>query len=116
LPDNLYKSVKYIIKDYDRLKGEYQNILMQSATPPDGMPKGKGTGNPTMDKAIKCETVSRQIDSIDTALIMVPIEYRRGVFNEARYGGGFPLGADPRTYQRWKQRFIYWVADNMGLV
>lgn len=116
LPDNLYKSVKFAIKDYDRLKDRYQDILYESAPPSDGMPRGSDTATPTEDRAMRREIIFRQLWCIEQAIMRVPPEYRDAVFREARYGGGFPIYADRRTYQRWKQRFIFWTAENMSLV
>lgn len=116
LPDNLYGATVSHIRDYDRLKQRYDEILHGSPPPPDGMPRGGDTGTPTEDKAIKREAIFNQLQCIEQALLMVPEEYRSGVFREARYGGGYPCDAGRATYQRWKQRFIYWVADKMNLV
>ena len=112
LPDNLYKMIKYAVKDYDRLKGEYIDALYASP----GKDGTDGIGRPTEQRAIKRDAIFRQLEIIEQSLMMIPSEYRRGVFDEARYGGGFPIDAGTATYQRWKQRFIYYTAKNMNLI
>lgn len=116
LPEYLYKMVKYAIKDYDRILAQKQDILYSVSLPPNGMPRSGKVPNPTEDKGLKLAALSHQLECIDQALHMVPQEYRKGVFNEARYGGGFSTDAGERTYKRWKQKFVYWTAQNMGMV
>lgn len=105
LPRYLYSEVKYIIKDYERLKKEYETL---SAT----------TGE-ERNWAKLC-TVALKITAVETALLRIPEEYRDGVLNnleyECRRDGYYPPGADYRTYQRYKQRLIYHVAENLNYV
>ena len=115
LPEYLYKSIKYAIKDYDRILQERLDILHSSPSPRFDTPKGTDVSSPTDSKALRLAALSKQLECIDQALVQVPHEYRRGVFNEARYGGGFPGDAGIATYKRWKQRFVYWTAKNMKL-
>lgn len=115
LPENLYKMVKYAVRDYDRIKAEHDSILHSSSYKEPGIPSGSRCGNPTEEKAIKISRLSDQLRVIDQALVQIPEEYRRGVFNEARYGGGFPIDASRRTYETWKQRFMFYVAENLKL-
>lgn len=116
LPHNLYMRVLYIIKDYDRLKDEYHAILDSSSAPPDGMPKGSGTSSPTEDKGIKLALISDELHAIEQALMTVPEEYRHGVKQNVLYGAWYPQGGTVRTYQRWKQRFVYHVAKRMNYI
>lgn len=116
LPDNLYDATISLIRDYDRLKQRYEEILHGSPLPPDGMPRGSGVGNPTEQKAIKMEAIFQQLQNIEQALLQVPSEYRNGVFREARFGGGYPIDAARSTYAMWKQRFVYHTAENMNLL
>ena len=116
LPHNLYMSVLYIIRDYERLKSEREYILTASPLPPDGQPRGMSISNPTEDKAMKLIAVSSQIDVVDKALRTVPKEYRKGVMDNILYESWYPIDAGVRTYQYWKQRFIYYVAKNMKLI
>lgn len=105
LPKNLYGEVKYLIKDYKRLKEEYEEL--------------SNTDGEKRNWAKLC-TVASKIAAIDTALCRIPTEYRKGVINnlenERSKDGYYPLNADYRTYQIYKQRLIYYVAENMNYV
>ena len=129
LPHNLYMRVLYIIRDYDRLKEEYQAILHSSPTPriesgydrngrfsAELMPKSGEAADPTEDKGMRLALISDELHAVEQALMMIPAEYRHGVKQNVMYGGWFPQDADGRTYRRWKQRFIYQVAKGMKLV
>ena len=51
LPHNLYMRMLYLVRDYERIRSEREDILNASPAP-DGTPHS-GTGNPTEQKAIK---------------------------------------------------------------
>ena len=105
LPKNLYSEVKYMIKDYSRLKGEYEEL--------------SNTKNEDRNWAKLC-TVASKIAAIDTAILRIPKEYRLGAINnienERSKDGYYPNNADFRTYQNYKRRLIYYVAENMNYV
>lgn len=107
--------VLYIIKDYDRLKDEYHTILERSPSAPDGMPRGGKLSNPTEDKGIKLAMISDELHAIEQALMAIPEEYRQGVKQNVLYGTWYPAGGTVRTYQRWKQRFVFNVAKRLNL-
>lgn len=105
LPQNLYGEVKYLLKDYKRLKEEYQHL----------------SEGDTEDRnwLLLC-TVASKISAVDTAVLSIPQEYRKGVLNnienERSKAGYYPADADYRTYQTYKQRLIYLVAKNLNYV
>ena len=105
LPKNLYAECKYLIKDYDRLKEEYTRLT--------------NCDDEERNFALLC-TVAAKISAVETALDLIPEVYRDGVFNnlinERTKSGYYPINADFRTYQNYKQRFIYFVAKNMNYV
>ena len=127
LPHNLYMQALYIIRDYDRLKGEYHAILEQRPAPRiesgygrDGrvsaeyMPKGNEVSNPTEDKALRLAAISNRMRAVEQALLMVKPKYREGVMTNITDGGAhYPKDACAKTYRRWKQRFVFQVAKNM---
>lgn len=105
LPNFLYGEVKYIIKDYKRLKNEYETLSAITTE--------------ERNWAKLC-TVASKISAVDTALLRIPEEYRFGVINNIEYerskDGYYPPDADYRTYQKYKQRLIYHVAENLHYV
>lgn len=87
LPQNLYMRVLYTIRDYNRIKAE-QNT----------------------------EAHLSEISAIETALLDIPEFFRESILNNILYDSYFPLGADERTYRRYKQRYIYSVAKYLNLI
>ena len=116
LPHNLYMHVLYLVRDYDRMKAQQNNILFASSAP-DGMPGGNQAGDPTGNKALQMSFLSGQIQAIERALDKIPPEYRKGVFDNVRYGG-WPYGvpAHRNTWSKWRTRFVYWIAYELKLL
>ncbi|HCT63878.1 MAG TPA: hypothetical protein DIC60_01130 [Lachnospiraceae bacterium] len=71
LPHAVYMQVRYKIIDYDRLKRERLCILHGSAAPPDGMPRGNKTSNPTEQKAIKLAYIDKELEAIEQSAIEI---------------------------------------------
>jgi len=117
LPHNAYMQTLYLIRDYERLKEEYSRLLSDTPLPMDGQPKGKGgIGRPVENKAIMLSSLSTKTDAVERAILAVPECYRKGVWENVMYGWRYPIGADVRTWQTYKQRFIYGVAKGLGIV
>lgn len=117
LPHNVYMQALYLIRDYDRLKGEYNRLLYTSAPPHDGQPTGKGgIGRPVEVKAIMLSEIDSKMRIIENAINQIPKYYRSGVWNNVVHGVRYPADADMRTYRTYKQRFIYNVAKGMTFV
>lgn len=105
LPKNLYGEVKYLIKDYERLKEEYKELSVVCEE---------------QRNWAKLCTAAAKISAVETALLRIPPEYRSGLMNnfenEGKKEGYYPINADYRTYQKCKQKLIYFVAENMNYV
>lgn len=108
LPHNLYMRMLYLVRDYERIRSEREDIL-QGSPAPDGIPHS-GTGNPTEQKAIKLAELGGSCRAVETALSLIPVEYRKGVYNNICYQSPYPTDAGEATYKRWRCRFIYEVA------
>lgn len=115
LPHNLYMRALYMIRDYDRIKADRQEIYYASAVG-DGMPRGNAITSVTENKAVRLARLGEECDAVEKALNHIPPEYRKGVFDNICYGAAYPITADYSTYSRWRQRFIYWVAANLGQI
>jgi len=103
----------YLVKDYDRIKEAWQDILDERPTP-DGQPKGNQTGNPTYSIAAKREVLFRQMEAVEQAMLMIPEEYRRGVVNHVKYQIRFPDYADKNTWFAWQAKFLYYIAARLN--
>lgn len=117
LPSAVYFQSLYAVRDYDRLRNEYDIILHGS--PPsvgDGQPRGTKPTDPVERKAEKLAGISEKLSAIERALDQLPQEYRRGVFNNVRYGTRYPYTASDGTWSRWRRRFLYFVANNLHIL
>ena len=112
LPHNVYMQTLYVIRDYPRLKAVIEDIGL-SASATDGMPKHSKVGSSVENVAIRLERVFDEVRAVERALDCVPEFYRSGIWRNILYRERFPQGADFRTFQRWKQRFIYETARNL---
>jgi hypothetical protein len=110
LPHNVYMQCLYAVRDYDRLKEEMRDILHSSPGAPDGMPRGSGISDSTVNKAIRREALQQRCDAIEEALVAIPAEYRKGVM-ALTMDETCPMDASPETYRRWRRRFLYEVAQ-----
>lgn len=110
LPHNLYRQTLYAIRDYPRLKEEYEYLLQGQSAEIDGQPKGNHIGDPTAVTAVKAEMLHNQLKAVDDAKKVIPSEYIKGVWDNIVYGTPYPSDAGRSTYSRWKSRFVYEVA------
>lgn len=113
LRKELEKKVYWTIKDYFNLKEEYGDILTNSKDN-DGQPRGSGVGDPTSQMAIKVADLGFQIRAIEKGLNRIPPEYQDAVWKKVQYGEEYPKYANKKTYDKWRQRFIFWVAYYLG--
>lgn len=116
LPKAVYYQALYAVRDYDRLRAEYDDILHASAAPPDGLPHGSGSGQPVMDKALRLNAISTKLTAIERALSGIPPEYRRGVLDNVRYQAPYPYTASYPTWSRWRRRFLWLAAKYLRLL
>lgn len=115
LPHNVYKQVLYMVKDYDRLRAEREDILQASPTG-EGMPRSTEPSNSTAQKVERLDRISEQLRAIEGALHQIPEEYRRGVWSNIVYGSPYPIMmASEKTWKRWRARYIWNVARRFGL-
>lgn len=87
LPHNLYMRMVYMIRDYERMK----NIA---------------------GKLKNCQ-IETEIEAVETALEKIPEFYRLPIYQNVVDGERYPVGADERTFRRYKQKFIYYVAKEL---
>lgn len=117
LPTAVYNHTIWQIRDYKRLKETLAVIPQESPAPPDGMPKAKGAvSDPIYAKMLKIETIRRVTDAIEESLLLIPPEYRKGVWESVTERKRFPDDADRSTYGRYKSKFIYGVATKLNYI
>lgn len=119
LPRSLYIRVISAIKDYPRLKKEYDDILLESGSGGMGVSSSVKT-SPTEIKALKrMQKYSNDIAAIEEPLLLIPEEYRALVLNKIindKYVDSRLFYVNRRTISRWKSVYIYAVAEKLNLV
>lgn len=115
LPRAVYNQTLWIIRDYQRMKEEAQAILVESPAPPDGMPKGTGTGDEVFRKAMERDDYIMKIRAIDKSLALIPAEYRKGVWNNITRYDRYPSDASRSTYAEQKSKFVFAVAVELNI-
>ena len=114
LPHNLYMRMLYLIRDYDRMRSEREDILHGSPAN-DGIPCA-GIGNPTENKAIRLMSMGSECDAVDAAFREIPAEYRKAIHDNICYGSPYPYTAHRNTYSYWRTRLLYALAKKMGCI
>ena len=114
LPKEVYMQTLWAIRDYPRLKEEYDSLFGRAPIM-DGQPKGTTPGDPTGSIAIKSAELSSKIAAVEKALNRIPEEYREGVMNSIVYRADYPDYAHDNTWKTWRQRFVFYVARNKNL-
>lgn len=116
LPKTVYNRVLWLIRDYERMKAERNEILYSGNREVSDMPRGSERGNPTMDKALRLETLGREMEAVEGALLLVQEDLRNGVMNNICYQVAYPYFPDRTTWWREKVKFVNQVARNLKLV
>lgn len=112
IPADMWMKTIWTIRGYSRYRDEVDGLLGLSAVNSDGQPHTRGPGDPTFRQAAELmENYSYQmIKIIDDSLTLIPVEYRKGVWNNIQYRTKYPDDAARNTYGHWKQVFVVAVA------
>ena len=115
LPQGIYMSTLWIIRDYARMKESIEDAILTTPVH-DGMPRGSGVSDPTANKAMSLSgVIGSRIKAIEEAKKDIPDEYMHGVWNNIQYRMPFPQDAARETYSRYKSKYIFLVAERLGL-
>ena len=127
---NTYRETLYIVKDYKNLLKQREQILYGAPAPPDGMPKGNGTSDPTFSKAAVLVTISAKLTAIEQTILLLQSKYADtctgepfdayGAFEE--YGRFCYFRSKPdrdmapsvRTWRRYRSEFLWNVAKKLN--
>ena len=116
LPRTVYCQTLWRIRDYYRLKELADSLIECKESDIDGMPKGNNTTDKVGTTVIKREKFVKEVCSINDSIKEIPQEYRSGVWNNIQFYQPYPIDADRATYGRYKSKFIYKVAEKLGLI
>ncbi len=114
LPQSLYRRMIDLVRDYERIKRQRNDIV--NGTPEHDGIYSNTLGNPTENKAIKLVVLSRDCEAVEKALAKIPKEYHKGIMSNIIYHAKYPYTASERTYGYQKSRFIYFIAENLNLI
>lgn len=113
LPHPVRMRVIWLVRDYERLKREYDNAIWDSPEPSDGQPRGNNCGDPTEREGLKRAELSKDLEAIEQAFNAIPEEYQQGVWDNVVYRARYPMDAGIATYKRHRGKFLYRVAKNL---
>ena len=122
LPKSLYKSISWIIEDYNRLKDERISIIYKTPSN-NGLPKGNDITDTTQEKAVKLEIIENKLKAID----QTGIEMKENIRSKVRIENDFDIirmytdysyydyvtGKSIRTWHRFKSEFTYKVGKKL---
>lgn len=110
LPHTVYRRALALVRDYPRMRRSRDEIITASS---DGRGGGTGPGRPTEAKAMRIASIDDDIHTVERALERIPREYRQGILDNIIYG--IPQDRLPNagraTWQRWRARFLYQIAQ-----
>lgn len=113
LPPHVYGWVMATIEGYEMMKIEYDEILEKSPAPPDGQPRGGNMSKTIEESAIRRCDLAKKLEAVEQSLVMVPEEYRLGLWNNLAHKTPYPAQADRTTYWRYKVKFLRGIAKRM---
>lgn len=127
---DIYMQMVYLIRSYPDLVNRRTEILYGSTPPPDGLPRGNKTTNPTEKKALVLCTLDSQLEAIEQTIVELKGKYEKTYTGEEfdSYGAFLDYGifcyyrSDPRkdmapctkTWKRYRAEFIYKVAKRLN--
>lgn len=118
LPRAIYHQTLWIIRDYERIKRQLENILNCSNSNSDinSYIQTNHVGNPVLNEVIKRDKYFNYVKIIEESLNVIPTEYQKGVWDNVTKYKAYPLDADRSTYGRYKSKFIHEVAERFDLI
>lgn len=110
---DLYIRTMRFIRSYPKLHEKYMSAIGRSPVQ-DGMPKANNISDPTARVGINLIELAMQMRAIERGIGKVPQGYQRGLWNNVMYHIPYPYIASESTWRRWRYRFAYYVAVEMG--
>lgn len=115
LPKAVYHQVIWQVRDYGRMCKEVESMI-QSTASEECYGRSNLPGDPVLRTVIRRERLQKVITAIDRSLADIPEEYRSGVWDNITKHKAYPPYADRSTYGRYKSKFVYGIAERLGLI
>ena len=101
------QSLKWRIRyEYPAAALAREEILESSPAPPDGVLGGRRVRDPVLEKAAKLAEIDAFVSAVDGGLLVIPEEYRGGVWDHVLKGSRWPIYAARSTWERWERRYL----------
>ncbi len=114
LPQSVYHECIWIVRDMDRMKKALDNAKVYHELFEEDEPIQYGYFS--FECSLELAEYSYRLECIERALMNVPPELREGILeNICSRGSGYESYASESTWKRWKQRFIYSLANYLHL-
>ena len=118
IPRDAYNTTLWIIRGYHR----FVDIVRFEANTMKAIEYDKdhiqiaADADITFKTAVKIASCKEKISAIEAARDKIPVEYRKGVWNNVMYHNRYPKDAAERTYRTYRSRFIRDVADMLDII
>lgn len=118
LPRNVYHMCLSVVQCYEYNKRRMANnsTHISASNYKDTPSRGSGSGSQVERQACNMADLRSMVDAVDGALKSIPQEYRDGILNKIIHDIQYPHYAHRNTWSRWRQLFLYRVAQNLGLI
>lgn len=112
MPRTVYNQCLWIVRDYERLKlicdNSSEAMLREDAFFYADDKNGLLSG-PVINEA------RARVIAIEESLELIPVEYRKGVYENVANNVRFSDLASANTWKKWKKRFLYNIASKLNL-
>lgn len=116
LPNPVYHQTLWFIRSYRWMQDELNDILLESPSHEEGMPSGSNLVHEAEMKTERRNYLYQRVRVIEESMVVIPEEYRKGIWDNIQSRKSYPMYADRRTYGRWKAKYVWTVATKMGFV
>ena len=106
----------WLIRDYPRIRERLNALDGTSSGAQDGQPHGHDPHSAVEADAIRRAELSAQLGYVDKGFQHIPAEYRRGLWDNIVNRRYYPDTAGIKTWKRWRQRLLWYVAKYAGFI
>ncbi len=111
LPKETYMETIWYIRGYPDARAEYEEAV-HIPSQKDDQPKGSGPSDPTFRAADRRIKLHEKIEAVEKAQKMIPAQFVEPVLKNIidREDWDGLAAKDVKTYKKYKQQYVWWVA------
>ena len=106
----------WLIRDYPNIKARLDDLDGYGTGASDGQPRAHDPHSAVEDLAIKRTELAAQLRPVDLAFDEIPEEYRLPLYKAILERRRYPPYANRKTWGKWRQRLIWYVAYYAGFL